>query len=317
MALLGVALLWAADEHYQWRSNLVLLATRDSKQPLLVQTKRGWKKVTDVSLAELDGAGRNLFSQDGLKLIELSVRREAQTGLEKLAQWLCPARVNVLQISPTQFDFTTSFKPGFVLTTAKERLESEGATLAITANFRDPAGKPLGWVIRNGQQVNRPFPAWTGVFFVKNGRPYFGPKSLVDEVSGTITEGAQGYPSVMKNHTVFSYVDLAPDKYFDGRRIAYRALAGTRKDGTVLMVLSGLGGVMNVSEVTALADKLQVQHATLLDGGKALQYSLNLGGQGREIHFRAYNTLLDIGPKWMAAQRSPVYIVVKKKADPK
>jgi len=73
----------------------------------------------------------------------------------------------------------------------------------------------------------------------------------------------------MKNHTVFSYVDLAPDKFFDGKKITYRSLAGTRRDGTAVFVLSGDGGVCNVSEVAELAKKLDVQHATLLDGARA------------------------------------------------
>lgn len=314
--LLAVVLfvtLWTADEIYRWRSNLVLWAFRDSKSVLEVRVKSGWKPVTEVSLSELDTALRDLSEEDGFRLAEIQVRRRADTLTQRLASALCDMRVVVMLISPAKFSFSTSFKPQFALTTARERLQSENAALAITASFRDPQGRPMGWVVHEGKQVNRPFPAWTGVFFVKNGTPWFGPKSLLDEVPGEIQEGTQGYPSVMKNHTVFSYVDLAPDKFFDGRKITYRALAGVRRTGDVVLVLSGEGGVMNVSEVTALAERLQVQHATLLDGGRALQYSTHLSGMGRR-HFRAFNTQVDWGAPWMHSQKSPVYIVAKRKS---
>ena len=311
--LAGIALLWTADEIYRWRSNFVFWSYRDSDQPLEVSTKKGWKLLSDLSLAELDSSLDEKGNNEGFRVGELRLRREATTLTQKLASALRDSRVTIFLISPEQYRFQTSFKDKFALTTARERRASEDAALAITANFRDPQGKPLGWVYSKGQIVNRAFPNWTGAFFVKNGTPYFGPKSLVDEVAGDIQEGTQGYPSVMKNHTVFSYVDLAPDKYFDGKRITYRALAGTRRDGSVIFVLSGEGGVMNVSEITSLAMKLQLQHATLLDGGRALQYSYQLPGSGLR-HFRAFNTQIDSGPVWTRAQRSPVYIVVKPKA---
>ncbi len=312
LLLVAFVALWTLDEIYRWRGNLVLWAFKDSEAKLEMMTKKGWKAVATVSVAELDSTLKDLTTEPGFRVAEVQLRRKPVGIVQTLASVVCESKATVLLISPTQFRFATSFKEQFAVTTARERLDTEAATFAITANFRDPKGKPLGWVYSKGQLVNRPFPAWTGAFFVKGGVPRFGPKSLVDEIAGEIEEGTQGYPSVMKNHTVFKYVDLTPDKYFDGKRITYRALAGTRRDGTVVFVLSGDGGVMNVSEITALAEKLQVQHATLLDGGKALQYSIRAQGLGL-LHFRAFNTQVDFGPYWMRSQRSPVYIVVKKK----
>ena len=71
---------------------------------------------------------------------------------------------------------------------------------------------------------------------------------------------------------------------------------------------------MNVAEVTEIARKLEVQHATLLDGGRALQYSLRIGRGA--YHFQAFNTELDIGPKIMRPQRSPVFIGIRRKSQP-
>ncbi|MBL9118051.1 MAG: phosphodiester glycosidase family protein [Verrucomicrobiaceae bacterium] len=308
----AVVALWLLDDIYRWRSNLVYYTHKDLDAPLEVMVRERWEPLNKLSIAELDAAIQEVASEDGFRVGQLSVRRNTSSLLATAARALCDPVVTVALISPAKFHFGTSFRPDFQGCTAKERLNSEQAVMAITANFRDPEGKPLGWVYHKGQMVNRPFPKWTGAFFVKNGTPYFGPKSLIDEIQGEIEEGSQVYPSVMKNHTVFGYVDLSPDKHFDGRRVTYRALAGTRRDGTVIFVLSGEGGVMTVSEVTAIAEKLQVQHATLLDGGRALQYSMQLNGD-RVRHFTAFNTQVTSGPAWAQAQRSPVYIVIKRK----
>lgn len=305
----AVVLFGIGQVYYNLDSNLLLWAVQGSSAPLEVQTKRGWRTVSEVTMAELGEALVEEHMEEGLRWCSLPVRRKTKGVLQDGVTSLFGAEMNIVTISPTHYAFSTSFLPGFAGTTAKERLYRESLDFAIVANFREPNGKPLGWVYHQGKQVNRPFPAWTGAFFVKEGKPYFGPKSLVDEVPGEIEEGTQGYPSVMKNHTVFSYVDLAPDKFFDGRKITYRSLAGMRRDGTLVFVLSGDGGVCNVSEITELARKLDVQHATLLDGGRALQYSIR--STWGNFHFRAFNTQLDFGPKWMRPQRSPVFIAVK------
>jgi exopolysaccharide biosynthesis protein len=306
--LLVVAIV--GEAYFNLSSNICLAVVRDSTAPLEVHTRKGWRSMVEVTIAELGEALVERDTQDGLRWCSLPVRRRATTLLQSVVQTLMGAEMNIVTISPQRFHFVTSYLPGFAGSTARERLANDNLNFAITANFRDPAGRPLGWVYHEGQQVNRPFPIWTGVFFVKNGLPYFGPKSLLDDIPGDIQEGTQGYPSVMKNHTVFSYVDLAPDKFFDGKRITYRALAGTRRDGTVVFILSGDGAVCNVSEVTELAHKLEVQHATLLDGGRALQYSLRT--THGPWHFHAFNTEADIGPRWMRPQKSPVYIGVRR-----
>lgn len=304
-----VLLFYAGQKYYKLGSNIVLYAFRDSTQPLEVKTKRGWRQVSEVTIAELGEALAERHLETDLRWCSLPVRRKAGTLLQRFANGLFGGEMNIVTISPNHFQFVTSFREHFQVTTAEERLNSDHLNFAVLANFREPNGKPLGWVYHNGEQVNRPFPTWTGVFFVKQGKPWFGPKSLVDEVPGPIEEGTQGYPSVMKNHTVFSYVDLAPDRFFDGKKITYRSLAGMRRDGTIVFVLSGDGGVCNVTEITELARKLEVQHATLLDGGRALQYSIRAG---RKIyHFHAFNTQLDYGPPWLRPQKSPVYIGVK------
>jgi hypothetical protein len=313
LALMGALMVWlVAEVFFNLNSNLVALSVRQSSQPLLIQTRRGeWKPAAAMTAADMGTAMVERHKEPGMRWSTLKVKRRGNV-LAQAAQAVFGAEVHVIVLTPDLFDFMTSFQPGFALTTARERMSHDNLWFSITSNFRDPKGRPMGWVYHQGRRVNSPFGDWSGCFFVKDGRPWFGPKSLLTDVPGLIQEGSQVYPSVMKNHTVFSYVDLKPDEHFDGSKISYRALGGTRRDGAIVFVLSGDGGVMNVSEVTEIARKIDVQHATLLDGGRALQYSIRT--DDGPWHFHAFNTELPFTHKWLERQRSPVYIGVRRKA---
>ncbi len=307
MAGLYVTLEWV----FNLNSNAVLWSVAGGQAGLQVKLKSGvWKSLAETTAAELQGALVDRYQEAGLQWKKLRVRRPAGT-LSSLLQTVFGAEVHVLTLSPERYEFTTSFRSGFEVTTARERMLTEGLQFAINANFREPSGAPMGWVWHEGRQVHKSFPEWSGVFFVKEGKPWFGPKSLVDEVPGVMTEGAQVYPSVMKNHTVFNYVFDAPDRFFDGPRVTYRSLAGVRQGGEVVFVLSGDGGAMNVKEVTDIAHKLAVKHATLLDGGRALQYSVRT--EDGPWHFAAFNTRVQFTHPKLDRQQSPVFIAVKRK----
>lgn len=243
----------------------------------------------------------------------LQVQRRSPHAWGRVLQRTINSKISVYEFDPEQFEIGTSFLPNFQPTSAGERLKSESAVFAITANFRDPEGKPLGLVVHKGEKVNRMFPSWTGFFFVKDGKPWFGPKSLFESIPGEATEASQGYPSVMKNHTIFSYVEFSNNRYFNANKVTYRALAGMRQNGQIVFILSDKGGIMNVAEVTMLAQKLNLQHATLLDGGRALQYAMNFAGIRRNFH--AFNNSIDFNRKELEMQHSPVYLTVKRKLE--
>ncbi|MFM2169522.1 MAG: hypothetical protein RIS79_3893, partial [Verrucomicrobiota bacterium] len=217
IALAGVLAVYMAGEvFYNLNSNLVFLAVREAESKALkIRLKRGaWKSPTDLTPADLAAALIERHAEPGLRWASLHVQRDA--GLRAgMVQKLFGAQVHVVTISPDRFDFMTTFQPRFAVTTARERMNSENLWFSITSNFRYPSGKPMGWVYHDGIRHNTPFGDWSGCFFVKGGRPYFGPKSLEVEVQGPIQEGSQVYPAVMKNHTIFSYVEMKPDEFFD------------------------------------------------------------------------------------------------------
>lgn len=312
-ALLALIVFFVLDYVFNLRGNIAFIAGRNPAHPLEVQlADQSWKPVAQLTIAELDHAMHKLGeSAEGATWRRLKVRRSSPGTWQRTLQTVFESHVEILEFPAEHYDFSVSFLDKFALTTAQERLQTQDLAFAITANFRDPKGKPLGLVVHEGQQRNPPFPAWTGYFFVRNGHPWFGPKSVYEEVPGVTTEVSQGYPSVLKNHTVFPYVDLAPNRYFDGDKISYRALAGVKQNGAIVFVVSGNGGGMNVSEVASLARQLNIQHATLLDGGRALQYSLNFDSLSHD--FAAFNTRFEFPWKSLAPQRSPVFIAVKAK----
>jgi hypothetical protein len=52
----------------------------------------------------------------------------------------------------------------------------------------------------------------------------------------------------------------------------YRNLMGEMTNGDFVVVVSGNGGLVDVKEITQIAQLLGVNHATLFDAGSALQY---------------------------------------------
>jgi len=287
--------------------NIIAQRSFSHPNPLRILGDNGrWIEIQDLTGATIDSSPELLHQSRGLKVERWVVSREPVDPLGKFLNAVASQEVLRIQISPLDFEFQTSFQPDFEGSTAERQLVEGGHHFSLTANFHDPEGRPLGWVVQKGTQVNPMFPAWSGFFFIKDGRPMFGPRSLLDETPGTVSEAFQVYPSLMKDHTVFRYVDLQPDRFFDGARITYRSLGGVRKDGTLVFILSGMGGVMNVAEVAQLARLSNIQHATLLDGGRALQYAIQ---DGRFRHrFHAFNTEWDWLPERLEPVRPPVFL---------
>jgi uncharacterized protein YigE (DUF2233 family) len=307
---LFILLAWS-ERVFRIRSNIVLLAYRQSPLPgELVLARDERIEPHQLRRGQLEKGGQVLFSGDGLSVSRLKLDRKRNGALQHLAMAFSANEVNIFEFSTTGHDFGISFLQDFELTTARERRRAEGAKFAINANFHDPEGAPLGLVIRNGRVENPRFPNWTGFFFVVDGKAFAGPTSLFEPMAEEIDEAVQVYPSVMRDHQIFPYVDMAPTLHFRGDSVTYRALVGMREGGDIVFVVSGDGGVMDVAEVTHIARGLGVKHATLLDGGRALQYSFR--ADGFQLEFSSFNNDIKFGGnlKKLDRVRSPVFIMV-------
>jgi len=307
-------LLWWVENVFRLRSNLVLLAYRERPLPAELVLGRNQRiEPHQLRRGQLEKVGTVLFSGDGLTVSRLNLDRKRDKAMHHLAMALSPNEVNIFEFSTVDHDFGVSFLQDFELTTASERRKSEGAIFAINANFHDPEGAPLGLVIREGRVENPRFPNWTGFFFVADGKAFAGPTSLFEPMAHKIDEAVQVYPSVMRDHQIFHYVEMAPTLHFRGDSVTYRSLVGMREGGDIVFVVSGNGGVMDVAEVTHIARGLGVKHATLLDGGRALQYSFR--ASDFQLEFSSFNNdiKLDGRLRKLDRVRSPVFIEVMKR----
>ena len=62
--------------------------------------------------------------------------------------------------------------------------------------------------------------------------------------------------------------------FFSGSELNFRSLAGVNARGHCVFIVSGRGGLMTIEDVTQIARLAGIRDATLLDGGKALQYGM-------------------------------------------
>ncbi len=311
--LLTGILAWL-DQEWNLRSNFLLYLIQHTEQDLLLPDGQGdWVSVFSLEATQVQAQLRTDFADEGFRLSYLPVHRASDDNWIAFANALLSSRLQILEFSPRFFSFEVAFQPDFGLSSAREIQVENHFNFTINANYFDENQRPLGQVIHEEKSYNPHFPNWTGYFFVKNGKPYFGPRSLLDETPGEPEELLQGYPSLMKDHEVFNYVHLKSNPYFDGNTKTYRSLAGMRKDGTIVWILSGRGGILDVRELAALAQKLGLQHATLFDGGSSLQYCLDY--KKASLRFQATSNRYDLSSfvGRLERVRPPVFIGVKSK----
>ncbi|MEL7531904.1 MAG: phosphodiester glycosidase family protein [Bacteroidota bacterium] len=291
----------------------MLYLIRDTELDLLLyaESKDDWESVFSITHEDIKADLDTLFDADGLLHYQLRVHRASEDWRVSSINAISNPHLNIFEFDPARFQFEAAFETDFKLTTASQLGKKKELAFCINANYFDENDKPLGAVIHQGKQANRNFPNWTGFFFVKNGKPYFGPKSLLEQTAGQASELLQCYPSIMKDHRVFDYVHLKSNPYFDGNSKTYRSLAGMRKNGHIIWIASAAGGILDVRELASLAQKLELQHATLFDGGSSLQY--RLAYRGHHLSFHALSERFSLAPiiPQLDIVHPPVYLGVK------
>lgn len=323
LIIVGIVFL-VCDHHYNLRSNLVYVEFNSSyNKPLQIKVPgKGWEKLDDLNGPDIQKAAKLQFNKQGYRWRTIRIRRTANFFRERAINLVSPCEVHVIEFDPEHFTIKTAFdrmETGrFRDLTAKEvkRKLVPDSVFAINASYfeykKGGAVNPMGMIVSDGEQIIPRRPAWSGFFFVKDNQPWFGPTSLFEETPGELTEALQGYPSVMKDGTIFSYLNTTKssgklNRFFNGKELTFRSLAAVKKDGTIMFVVSGQGGLLNMGETCKLAHALEAEHATLLDGGRALQYEFRRGGHRQSFH--AFNNTLEHEGKF-APVRPPVYLVV-------
>ncbi len=321
LSLIGLIVGMKLDRDFSIRSNFVFLEFRNSREPLAVKLASGkWAVVTKMNSEAMAGAlEKNVKRRgDGFRWSTLSVRRKSNIWRESLLNGMVGSEVHVVEFDPEHFEFSPWFEQEgaeFVPSDSLSVLKATGpeTRFVVGANYYGPDGQPLGWLVRDGKEIRKQWKSWSGFFFVKGGVPRFGPRSLLESTQGELTQATQGYPSVMKDGILFDYVTKNEDEFFNGSELNFRSLAGVTEDGRIIFVLSGTGGMMDMAEVTRIAKFAGVHDATLLDGGRALQYGLR--GPGGKEGFHSFNNTVDWDglPQRFAPERPPVFLLVRRK----
>ncbi|MBI2340189.1 MAG: phosphodiester glycosidase family protein [Deltaproteobacteria bacterium] len=113
-----------------------------------------------------------------------------------------PYLIHVFKIDPRRYDFRPVLAAPERYEPIRRLAESEGAIIAVNANFFDPSGKPLGLIIKSGKEIN-PFKkiSWWGVFYIEKGRPHIVHSADWKNTSG-ITTAVQAGPRLVVNGKV-------------------------------------------------------------------------------------------------------------------
>lgn len=294
-------------------TNYVYLLNRST--PLMVLEQGSWVELDRASSVETEF----LYQGKKASVQTLKIKRR-QTGLiGGLINTFKTQRVNVFTFAPDH-DF-------YLIADVEHRMKSlniseaqriRSSNFLINASFYDPKNHAVGEVIYQGKKYQNASTS-TGYFKVIDGVPHAGPKSVFNDLKGNVNFSCQAHPSTMKDGIIFEYILNQTHHKPSWNVRTYRNLIGETKEGNIVIVASGNGGVLSVKEISQIAQLLGVKDATLFDAGVALQYEFNT--DEFKLDFTAFNNSLDLGSgidrlgmklfKKNFIQRSPVYIGIK------
>jgi len=296
-----------ASETFNFPSNITFYLNRTSREQILVESSGNkWLYLKDISLDHLQQSLDTLYSSDAVTVQQLRFFREPTSFLQRINADCNKSLLNVIEFSPSSVDIDVYFEKAFNPTTVKDIARENDLHFAINSNYFTPNNRPLGQIIKNGVEVNDRVSSWKGYFFKKESQYYFGPQSLLNETEGDPETLVQAMPTLMKNGVVFPYITEESNEYFNSQIISYRSLGGIKADGTIIFVVSGRGGTLSISELGIVAQKLGIEHATLFDGGKPLQYQFRHADFAFSFH--AFNTWIELPYEKASRQQPPVYL---------
>ncbi len=298
-----------ASETFNFPSNITFYLNRISHEKILVKDQNfHWLFLRDVTSEQLQQSLDTLYTADAVTVQQLTFFREPISFFQRINADFNKSLLKVIEFDPSSVDIDVYFHKDFEPTTVREIAQENQLHFAINSNYFTPSNRPLGQIIKNGIEVNERVPSWKGFFFEKENQYYFGPQSLLNETEGHPETLVQAMPTLMKNGVVFPYITEESNQYFNSQIISYRSLGGVKADGTIVFIVSGRGGTLSISELGIVAQKLGIQHATLFDGGKPLQYQFRHNDYSFDFH--AFNTWLELPVEEISLQQPPVYLGV-------
>lgn len=259
---------------------------------------------------------REQYANPNVVIQTIDIKRDQKSFLGKAINSLITQKIQVFIFKPTnEFFLVADPNHGFTPMSVNEAFQRKKSTFLINSSFYDSLNNPLGEIIYCSKRFQSSSKS-TGCFNVIQGVPHVGQKTTLNGNDTHPTYACQGHPSVIVNGQMLpKIITLSVNKWKERR---YRNLIGEKADGSIVFIASGNGGLLDVKEITQIANLIGVKEASLFDAGVALQYAFQ--SQGYSYEFSAFNNDLDlgsmidrIGMNIFGAnfiQRSPIYIGV-------
>ncbi len=232
-----------------------------------------------------------LYQNDAVLIHQVNLRRKNTGIIKRIYNVVSRPKLYKITFLKNQQNFSVSLQKSG--TTARKQIR-EGYNFSINSSFYDKQFNYRGEVTVKGKKHGRTSGS-SGYFKVIGGKAFVGPKSLFENKAGKVDYSCQAHPSVMKNGTIWHYI-LNMDRgaaYLKSR--TYRSLSGMDKDGQIVFIVSGNGGLINIKEAALIAKENGIQTATMLDAGAALQYSFK--NKDFRLHFSSLNNQINLGRK--------------------
>ncbi len=203
------------------------------------------------------------FSKENISWKNLLPGLQQTTWVGKDSQG-SPVTLELFKIDPKQFRLELVQAQDFGQTkiTAKEMVQKTGGLLAVNAGFFDPGFKPLGLLVKNGQQLN-PLRsvAWWGIF-------------SLDKWSGPEVSRPEEFQ--MRPSTELA-IQVGPRLVDNGKPLpvkhndSQKTFIGITKDHQIVLGVTELCAVDAVDFAQILSRDLQLKEALNFDGGSSTQ----------------------------------------------
>jgi len=296
-------------------SNLFLLLSHEGE--LMIKEDNDWKKLSlSSNRLTLDTA----FSTPGFSVKELSFARNHSGNFRRQVSEIFPGQIKIIEITPeNRFMIVADPGSSFSPMNGDDAIKKSSANFVLNANFYGTEQQVMGELILDGIKYKEQSDA-SGFFRVIDNSPYVGPRSYINSIPGEIQYSCQAFPSVINQGEIFSYI-LTEEKPANPlwKNKTYRNLVGRKENGNIVFILSHQRGFLSVKEITQIAKIYGVDTASLFDGGRALQYSLD--HPDYQLSFAAFNNTFSLGQRvddyflrksrMTFVQKSPVFIGVK------
>jgi len=278
------------------------------KGTLQIKSDSPW---SNLNALEKDFAHDIIYRDEGVKVTRLVLKRDNYGFLHNIENLIFPNKVYILEFNKeNKFSVFADTAANKAPMTSKEVLRRGDFHYCVNTSFYDEGNSALNEIIIDGKRFGKRTRSATGFFKVIDGVPYAGaPGALFSKITGKIEYSCQAFPSVIGNGELWSYILNENDKRHrkSWKLKTYRNLVGMKADGNIVSIVSGNGGLLSVREISIIARRYGLDHATLFDGGKALHYFFNDGTF--RLSFSANNNQINLGPFVM--QKSPIFLGVK------